>query len=480
LILAAPAARREKAAPWAAFLVCAAVLLLMPAAAQAQRVPESRADISLSFAPLVKRVAPAVVNIYAKKVVRSAPSSPFFDDPFFRRFFGDSFSFGYPRERIQNSLGSGVIVRGDGIVVTNFHVINESDEITVVLADRREFDATLIGADQTTDLAFLRIDARGERLPSLEFRDSDDLEVGDLVLAIGNPFGVGQTVTNGIVSALARTARGVSDFGFFIQTDAAINPGNSGGALVGMDGRLVGINTAIYTRSGGSNGIGFAIPSNMVRTVMSGVLGGGKLRRPWTGLSGQDVTADLAHSLRLTRPVGLLVNEVYPSSPAARAGIQVGDVVTAVNGREVEDGASFRYRVATLTLGGSAKITVRRGGADRIVAMPLEEAPETPPRNVTALDGRHPLAGATVANLSPALAEELSLAGQYKGVVVVDLRAGSIAQRVGFRAGDVVLRVNDAEVGTVAALQQALNRVGSRWQITLRRDGNVRTIVIQG
>jgi len=460
-------------------LVFAAVLAAATGA-QAQRVPESRADIALSFAPLVKRVAPAVVNIYAKKVVRNAPASPFFDDPFFRRFFGDSFSFGFPRERIQNSLGSGVVVRGDGIVVTNFHVINESDEITVVLADRREFDATLVGADQTTDLAFLRIDPRGEKLPFVEFRDSDELEVGDLVLAIGNPFGVGQTVTSGIVSAMARTARGVSDFGFFIQTDAAINPGNSGGPLVAMDGRLVGINTAIYTRSGGSNGIGFAIPSNMVRAVMAGVMSGGKLRRPWTGLSGQDVTAELAQSLRLPRPVGVLVNEVYPSSPAARAGIQVGDVVTVVNGREVDDGASLRYRVATLATGGAARVTVRRGGAERTVALPLEEAPETPPRNVTPLDGRHPLAGATVANLSPALAEELSLGGQYRGVVVVDLRPGTVAQRVGFRAGDVVLRVNDAEVATVAALQRALERGGGRWQITLRRDGVVRSIVLQG
>ncbi|MGE0746583.1 MAG: DegQ family serine endoprotease [Rhodospirillales bacterium] len=448
--------------------------------AAAQRVPESRADIALSFAPLVKRVAPAVVNIYAKKVVRSAPASPFFDDPFFRRFFGDSFSFGFPRERIQNSLGSGVIVRADGIVVTNFHVINESDEITVVLADRREFDATLVGADQTTDLAFLRIDPRGEKLPFVDFRDSDELEVGDLVLAIGNPFGVGQTVTSGIVSALARTARGVSDFGFFIQTDAAINPGNSGGALVAMDGRLVGINTAIYSRSGGSNGIGFAIPSNMVRAVMAGIISGGKLRRPWTGVSGQDVNADLAQSLHLPRPVGLLVNEIYPASPAARAGIHVGDVVTAINGREVDDAASFRYRVATLAPGGTARVTVRRGGAERTVAMPLEEAPETPPRNVTALDGRHPLSGATVANLSPALAEELSLGAQYRGVVVVDLRPGTAAQRVGFRAGDIVLRVNDAEVATIVALQRALEHGGSRWKITLRRDGVVRSIVLQG
>ena len=247
-----------------------------------KRTPSSKEQVMLSYAPLVKKAAPAVVNIYTRKVVRTRSYSPLFDDPFFRRFFGDTLR-GVPaptRKRVQNSLGSGVIVDGSGTVVTNHHVIAGADDVTVVLADRREFDAKIIGSDERTDLAVLKIDTAGEVLPSLKFRDSDDIEVGDLVLAIGNPFGVGQTVTSGIVSAIARTNVGISDLGSFIQTDASINPGNSGGALVTMDGRLVGINSAIYSKGGGSVGIGFAIPANMVRTVIDGLLGGGKLVRP--------------------------------------------------------------------------------------------------------------------------------------------------------------------------------------------------------
>ena len=231
----------------------------MPALAQ-DTVPTSTQQINLTFAPVVKMVAPAVVNIYTKKVVKQQALSPFFDDPFFKQFFGDEFNFGRSRERIQNALGSGVIVEADGLVVTNHHVIDGADEIRVVLNDGREFAAKPIAQEEQMDLALLRMETKGAKLPTLPFRDSDDLEVGDLVLAIGNPFGVGQTVTSGIVSGLARTRTGINDFGFFIQTDAAINPGNSGGALVTTDGKLVGINTAIFSQSGGSIGIGFAIP----------------------------------------------------------------------------------------------------------------------------------------------------------------------------------------------------------------------------
>ncbi|CAN0480566.1 unnamed protein product, partial [Discosporangium mesarthrocarpum] len=281
----------------------------MPTSAQVKRVPASKAEISLSFAPLVKSAAPAVVNIYTRRVVRARRISPLFNDPFFRRFFGNQFAPGNRQnQRVQNSLGSGVIVSADGLIVTNHHVIDKADEITVVLTDRREFEAEVVTRDEGTDLAVLRIKANNEKLPFLKLRDSDTLEVGDLVLAIGNPFGVGQTVTSGIVSALARTARGVSDFGFFIQTDAAINPGNSGGALIALDGGLVGINTAIYSRGGGSNGIGFAIPSNMVATVIGSAVSGGQVVRPWLGARGQTVNADLARSLGLSRPSGVLVN----------------------------------------------------------------------------------------------------------------------------------------------------------------------------
>ena len=275
------------------------------ASAQLKSPPSSRLSLQLSYAPVVKIAAPAVVNVYVKKRVRPRRNS-LLNDPFFRRFFDGN--FGLPRERVQNSLGSGVIVSPGGIIVTNHHVIKggADGEIKVVLADKREYTAHLILKDERTDLAILRIEARGQRFPFLEFKDSDGLEVGDLVLAIGNPFGVGQTVTSGIISALARTRVGISDYQFFIQTDAAINPGNSGGALVSMDGQLVGINTAIYSRGGGSIGIGFAIPANMVRLVVQSAMRGGKVQRPWFGAKLQPVSRDIAVSLGLDRRIGLL------------------------------------------------------------------------------------------------------------------------------------------------------------------------------
>ena len=442
-----------------------------------KRLPSGQEEVRLSFAPLVKRAAPAVVNIYARRVVRSAPVSPFFNDPFFRRFFGEDFSFGRPRERVQNSLGSGVVVRPDGLVITNHHVIKDASEITVVFADRREFDANLIGSDERTDLAVLRIDPGGQALPHLELRDSDDLEVGDLVLAIGNPFGVGQTVTSGIVSALARTAAGISDFGFFIQTDAAINPGNSGGALVSLDGRLAGINTAIYSRGGGSIGIGFAIPSNMVAMVVDAVDRTGRVVRPWIGARTQDVTAAIAASLGLPRPSGAIVREVYPGGPTEGAGLRVGDVILAVNGREIDDRAGLRFRVATLRLGSKAKLTVLRQGRSRTLGFDVIAPPEIPPRNLTELTGRHPFSGAQMADLSPALAEELKLEGIERGVVVMKMRRGSTASRLGFRRGDVVLRINGGEPRSVAGLKRLLAAPVDRWRVSLLRDGEAVSLV---
>ena len=314
-------------------------------------LPSSGQEISLSYAPLVKRAAPAVVNIFTKRVVRST-QSPFLTDPFFRQFFGeDVFNFGAPRKRIENSLGSGVIVKPDGIVVTNYHVIKKAEEIRVVLSDRRELAAKVILTDEKTDLAILHLRNVDNPLPFLKLRNSDDLEVGDLVLAIGNPFGVGQTVTGGIVSALARAAEGVSDFSFFIQTDAAINPGNSGGALITMDGQLVGVNTAIYSQSGGSQGIGFAIPSNMVARIIENAIQGAKVVRPWFGASNQSLTADLAASLGLKRPIGVLINELYPSGPAEIAGLAPGDVVVKIDGKDVTGPKVLRFHIATLKIG---------------------------------------------------------------------------------------------------------------------------------
>ncbi|MBT5809424.1 MAG: trypsin-like serine protease, partial [Rhodospirillaceae bacterium] len=312
-------------------------LLASAPALMAQSVPQSREQIKLSFAPLVKSAAPAVVNIYAKRLVRRQSRGGLFDDPFFNRFFGDSPFGGFTRERLEKSLGSGVIVKGDGMIVTNHHVIENAQEITVVLSDRREFDAKLVVTDKKTDLAVLRIDTQGEELRFLELGNSDDLDVGDLVLAVGNPFGVGQTVTSGIVSALARTSIGVSDFRSFIQTDAAINPGNSGGALLGMNGRLVGVNTAIYSRSGGSLGIGFAVPSNMVRTIIESAVTGKPLVRPWLSFSGSAVNAEVAGALGMRRPVGVLIERLHDKGPGKQAGLAPGDVVVAVGRHDVDD-----------------------------------------------------------------------------------------------------------------------------------------------
>ena len=461
-----------------AVLACAWVT---PLAAEdgAARVPQSREEVKLSFAPVVKRVSPAVVSVRTRTKVQGRDAPSLSDDPFFRRFFGDQ---GAPQRgsRVAQSLGSGVIVDPTGLVVTNNHVVKDASEIVVVLADRREIEARLELADERTDLAILKLDMKGERLPAVSFADSDDLEVGDFVLAMGNPFGVGQTVTSGIISALARTTVGIADYRFFIQTDAAINPGNSGGALIDLDGRLVGINTAIYSRSGGSLGIGFAIPANMVRVVMGGLHTGGHVVRPWLGASTKPVTADIAPDLGLTHPEGVLVSAVTPDSPAARAGLKPGDVVVAVERRSVDDAQALRFRIATLPIGGTARLAVLRRGQPVDVSLRLEAPPEVPLRNPVGIEGQNPFAGTTVADLSPALAEELGIDGPVRGVVVMDVRRSSIALRFGVRPHDIITRVDDGEPLSVAALQERLklHEPGTPWRVGLRR--GVLTVNLQG
>ena len=457
----------------------AACLAASPAVAQ-PAVPESREQITLSFAPLVEQAAPAVVNIFTQRLVRERRISPLFDDPFFQRFFGEDFGGGQ-RRRLENSLGSGVIVRPDGLVVTNHHVIEGADEVKVVLADRREYPAQVVTTNAQTDLAILKVTAEeDEPFPFLELADSDELAVGDLVLAIGNPFGVGQTVTSGIVSALARTNVGVTDFNFFIQTDAAINPGNSGGALLRMDGKLAGVNTAIFSRSGGNQGIGFAIPANMVRTVVASAENGGGLQRPWLGASGQDVTPDIAAALGLERPVGVVVSDVFPGGPADRAGLETGDVIVAMDGRPIFDQDALRFRLAIGQLGGAADATVLRGGREMAVAIPREPPPEDPPRNETQLDGRHPLAGATVVNLSPAVAVERGLSTALTGVLVVGVARGSIAQRLGLQSNDIIVEINRARPETVDELEDAVARTASRWNVSIRRGDRVLRVSVTG
>jgi Do/DeqQ family serine protease len=425
---------------------------------------------------LVKLGAPAVVNIYTKKVIKDR-ASPFFDDPFFQQFFGDQFNLGKPRERIQNSLGSGVIVRDDGLVVTNNHVIDGADQIRIVLNDNREFEAKVVAAEDKLDLALLKLYAKGEKLPVLKLRDSDDIEVGDLVLAIGNPFGVGQTVTSGIVSGLARTNTGIGDLGYFIQTDAAINPGNSGGALIAMDGTLIGINSAIYSKSGGNVGIGFAIPSNIVARMIEAEGNGGKLVQPWIGVTGEGVTADIATSMGLAKPGGVVVQTLYPDGPADKAGLKAGDIVVGVNDRDVMDPGGLRFRLATLAVGTTAKINVIRKGEAVDLSVPLIAPPDTPAAQETVLDGKQPLNGALIGNLSPALSEELGIQ-EWRGVAIMKIKRGSYADRFGMRPGDLLVKINDTRIENVGDAVTALAPAVGKWSITVSRNGKAKTIEV--
>ncbi len=445
--------------------------------AQEIKVPDSLAEVQLTFAPLAKLVSPAVVNVYT--TAPQSKRSPLFDDPILREFFGRDFGpgFGRPQEPT-TALGSGVLVAADGLIVTNYHVIRGAEEITVALADLRRFPAELVLTDQSTDLAVLKIDVE-ESLPFLSLGDSDDLEVGDLVMAVGNPFGVGQTVTLGIVSALARTQVGVSDYSFFIQTDAAINPGNSGGALVTTDGRLVGINTAIYSRSGGSVGIGFAIPSNMVRTVIDSAEMGDEIARPWHGFRGATVTAELAQSLRLDRPGGVVVERLHPEGPAAEAGLQAGDVILSVEGYRVLDERALRFRLATVGIGKEASLEVRRKSETLTLVMRLEEPPETPPLSPRRLAGKQPLAGAVIGDLSPALAERFGLEDVWDGVVVLDVPRNSTARRFGFRPGDILRELNGWEVTIADHLEERLSQPVEHWALVIERRGALRRIDVR-
>ena len=442
-------------------------------------VPTSSAELQLSYAPLVRRTAPAVVNIYARKVVRRTFRSPLFNDPFFRRFFGDVLPPGARRERIENSLGSGVIVRPDGYIVTNNHVISGADEVIVALADRREFDADVVLTDERTDLAVLRIETEGTSLPHLELMDSDDIEVGDIILAIGNPFGVGQTVTSGIVSALARTQVGVADYRYFIQTDAAINPGNSGGAMVGLNGRLAGVNTAIFSKSGGSIGIGFAVPANMVRVVVESALRGGRVVRPWLGATGQGVTADIAAAQGLDRPSGVLVNAVYPKGPADRAGIKVGDIIKAIGRHKVLDPEGLEFRIATHPLDSNVELTVLRGERILKTEVALGPPPEVPQRDLTWIEGRGPLAGARIGNLSPAFAEELGFDPMRRGVVVVEVATNSPARNLRLKPGDVLVRINGKGIELVEDVLVATNEEASNWRIAIKRGDRQLNVMVR-
>jgi Do/DeqQ family serine protease len=459
-------------------LSLAAVLFVLGVAgaqAQTQRVvPDSKAQVQLSFASVVRQTAGSVVNVYASRSERRQNAAL---EEYFRRFFGDN-APGVPRGRSQSSLGSGVIVDPSGLVITNNHVIENMNEVKVALADRREFAADILLRDPRTDIAVLKL-KDATNLQAIELGDSEALQVGDLVLAIGNPFGVGQTVTQGIVSALARTQVGISDYQFFIQTDAAINPGNSGGALINMSGQLVGINTAIYSRSGGSIGIGFAIPSSMVRVVLNSAKGGAKnVVRPWLGARLQPVDGDIASGLGLERPTGVLVTAVYDKGPAAEAGLKRGDAILMVDGQPVDNPDSFGYRFTLKGTQGQTPITVLRGGKQVTIQVKLMPPPENPPREPVRGRARTPFAGAMLVNMSPAVADELQIDIADDGVVIADLDERSVAANVGFEKGDQIVAINGERLASTKDAERLINRNGGYWEITVSRGGRVFTTVL--
>lgn len=433
-----------------------------PLSQPTRAAPSDALTMKSSFAPVVKKAAPAVVNISSKRLVRVRP------DPFW-----ELFGMGVPRDRIQGSLGSGVIVRSDGIIVTNNHVVEGGQEITVALADRREYTARILLADPRTDLAVLKIDVGGERLPTLAIDESGEAQVGDLVLAIGDPFGVGQTVTNGIISALNRTADPNGDAAnAYIQTDAAINPGNSGGALVDMDGDLIGVNSFILSRSGTSSGVGFAVPAAIVKRVVETAAGGGQaVIRPWLGARTQTVTAEIARSMGLSAPQGALVADIWPNGPADRAGLRQGDVIVAVDGRPAADAAAVSYAISSRRPGETVRLGVRRGGGELTLNLRAEAPPATPARDQRVISGRNPFDGATVVNLSPAVADELGLDPFLgRGVLVTNIGRG-FAMNAGLRPGDLIRRVNGRDIATVRDLTSVLGSGGGQWQVTIERNG---------
>lgn len=439
--------------------------------------PSGPAQIQLSFAPVVRSAAPSVVNVYGARVEKNPRMAQM--DEFFRRFFGERGPPGMAPERTQRSLGSGVIVDPSGLIVTNHHVIDNMTEVRVALHDRREVEAEIILRDPRTDLAVLRLKTKAD-YKAIELGDPDELQVGDIVLAIGNPFGVGQTVTQGIVSGLARTNVGVSDYGYFIQTDASINPGNSGGGLVDMNGRLVGINSAIYSQSGGSVGIGFAVPSSMVKAVVASAKAGAKtMQRPYLGASLQKVSADIADGLGIDPPAGALVASVRSGSPAERGGLKTGDVILEVDGRPVDDPDAFGWRFALKGLAGDAPLTINRRGKRQTLAIKLGSPPELPARDPVSPKGRVPFAGATLVNLSPAVSDEMHIE-QQEGVIVTSVEEGSAADRLGFQKGDVIVQVNGERIESTRAFDSMLRSGARSWEVSIRRGGQVLTTVFAG
>ena len=442
------------------------------------------------FSPVVKSAAPAVVNISSSRVVRAPEGNPLgpMDESILRRFFGEDFmrQFRIPRERREHSLGSGVIVSPNGYILTNSHVLTGATNVKVALSDKRELPGKIIGLDPGTDIGVVKIDE--DHLSVLPFGDSSKVEVGDIALALGNPFGLGRTVTMGIVSATGRGGLGIEDYEDFIQTDAAINPGNSGGPLINIRGELIGVNTAILSPSGGSLGIGFAVPSNMVRAVMDQIVKTGKVTRGYMGVSVQDITPELAAAMKIGQTRGALIGDVDPKGPAAQSGLASGDVIVEANGKAIEDSRMLRLMVGSMAPGSQLSLRVLHDGQSRNVTVRLEELPvketaaaETPTRQKGAApETTQSRLGIAVVDLTPEIAQHLKVPEKVTGVVVANVDEGSAAGEAGLQLGDVVQEVNHKPVRTVADFRSQLSAARETNPILLlvNRDGHTVYVAI--
>jgi serine protease Do len=440
-------------------------------------------NVGMGYAAILKPALSAVVNISSSRVVKTPQGQPFefFNDPFFQQFFGNQFhGLRPPREERERSLGSGVIVRPNGYILTNNHVIEGATEIKVFLPDKREFKGKVVGSDNKTDLAVVRIDAQD--LPTIAMGDSSKIQVGDLAFAIGDPFGVGETATMGIVSATGRNGLDIEDYEDFIQTDAAINPGNSGGALVDAHGELIGVNTAIITGGGGGNqGVGFAIPIDMARRVMDEIMKNGKVVRGYLGVLIQEVTPELAKAFKVPRSKGALVGDVTSGGPADKAGLQKGDVIEQLNAQDVDNTNNLRLQIASMAPGTEIHLKILRNGSERDVAIKLGELPAQGTSNEgNGASQNSPLHGVRVNDLTPSVARDLGLSPTVKGVVVTDVADGTPAAGAGLKRDDVIEEVNHHPVTTVAEYERAVREAGKQELVLLvNRNGQTSFMVVE-
>jgi serine protease Do len=448
-----------------------------PIAVAQNALPVSLGNFANGFSAVIKPALPAVVNIRTSKMVKAQAnqSSPFFNDPMFRQFFGDQFGGGKPHAEREQALGSGVIVTPDGTILTNNHVIDGASDIKVYLSDKREFKAKLVGADPKTDIAVLKIEASG--LPTLPLGDSSQLNVGDLIFAIGDPFGIGETATMGIVSATGRGQLGIEDYENFIQTDAAINPGNSGGAMIDIHGNLVGINTAILSHgSGGNEGVGFAIPMSMAKPVMDQILSHGKVVRGYLGVHIQDLSPEIAKAFNYNLSGGALIGDVSPNTPAAKAGLQKGDVIVKLNGQAVTDFVDLRLRISQMAPGTAVKLDVWRDGKTQDYTVALGELPEkAEAEESTGSESGGGLEGVEVQELTPEITQQLNLGAGAHGVVVtsVDPSSPAAAAQPPVGRGDVIAEINHKAIRSVSDYKQAVAAAGNQPLLLLVNHGGV-------